>query len=102
MGTRDEIQSISRRERDDHPSTSEERLTMNRLTIPIANGADPEIIEHDDIGDCDLAVGADLDLDDFGEIVVFCESPNAPGGTCEYNAAALDPTLCKHCGKRTG
>lgn len=38
----------------------------------------------------------------FPEIYVFCESPDAPSGECEYNAVGLDPTLCKHCGKRTG
>lgn len=72
------------------------------VVVPLAAGSDPEVIEHDDIGDCTLAVGADLEVDDFGEIIVFCESPDAPGGTCEYNGVALDPTRCKHCGKRTG
>jgi hypothetical protein len=75
---------------------------MNRLTIPIANGSDPEVIDTEDRTTPSLAYGEDLEIDDFGEIVVFCESPDAPGGTCEYNAVALDPTLCKHCGKRTG
>lgn len=75
---------------------------MPKLSIPISAGSDPEVIDTEDRTTISLAYGEDCEIDDFGEIIVFCENPDAPGGTCEYNAEALDPTLCKHCGKRTG
>lgn len=66
---------------------------MNRLTIPIANGSDPEVIDIEDRGSPSLAYG-----EDFPEIDTPCDY--SPTGQCEYGGP--NDRECKWCRKPSG
>jgi len=69
-------------------------LPITRITVNTAAGSDPDAID-----DAELAVGSDLDWDEFGELFEPC--PNNPrSGQCEYTAAD-GFARCKHCGMRS-
>ncbi len=65
-------------------------MSPSKLTIPIANGSDPQVME---IEDCTESVG------DFPEIETPCDL--SPSGQCEYSWRD-NFRACIHCRKTSG
>jgi len=63
------------------------------LTIPLGAGSEPELIDH---ADAHEAVG---DLDDFGDVIKFCNK--SPIFQCQYSDKDLW-SRCVHCGRESG
>lgn len=66
-----------------------------KIVINTYAGSEPVL----EMEDCTAAVGADLEFDDFGEVIELCD--RSPMGQCEYSWRDKWHA-CIHCGKPSG
>ena len=63
------------------------------LAVSLSGGSDPDVIEIDD---AQRAVGADLETDDFGEVIDRCQL----SGSGQHEYSIIDNfARCVHCGE---